>query len=333
MRHLNSPTRSVWRSIAILLAAVALASAVAHRKAPLEGAVLPMRDRSAEAFRVEIGNRSYPRAARDADGFLVTMPRPARSIVSQYWSIDEFVYSIVPPAYVRGVSESAHLELVSNAFPFVRQYRPIVASDPERVIRLSPDLILVSSSARADFTALVRSSGIPIFRMHTDFTSLDQLAETIRLVGYLTGEDAAARVEYDRFLAAIERAGSRRPVSMPPPRVLGFGGQYSYGTGTVFDDAVQKLGARNVAAEGGLRGYDGVNGEQIIRWNPEWIFTGANAGQTSQALARLMNDPAISLTEAARTGRIVVLDNRVFLPMSPFTTRLLEAMGDSLYGK
>lgn len=292
-----------------------------------------MRGRPAESFRVEIGGPSYPRKARDADGFIVQVPRPARSVVSQYWSIDEFLYSIVPPAYIAGVSESAHLEQVSNAFPFVRQYKPIVASDPERVIRLNPDLILVSSSARADFTALVRSAGVPIFRMHTDFTSLDQLAETIRSIGYLTGQDEAAAGEAARFLAALERARSRRPAALPPPRVLGYGGQYSYGTGTVFHDVVETLGARNVAAEGGLRGYGGVNGEQIVRWNPEWIFTGANEGQAAQTLSRLMNDPAVSLTEAARNGRIVVLDNRVFLPMSPFTAKLLEAMGDALYGK
>jgi iron complex transport system substrate-binding protein len=333
VRQSDSPDRKAWGGIAVLLAATALAATIAHRFAPAAGAVLPLRDRDPAAFRIETGALAYPREARDAGGFLVTVPRPVRRVVSQYWSIDEFLYSIVPPAHIRGVSESAHREAVSNVFPLVQRYRPVVASDPERVLRLNPDLILVSSSARADFTALVRSAGVPVFRMHTDFTSLAQLAETIRLVGYLTGEDSAAAAEHARFIAAIERARRRRPASMPPPRVLGFGGQYSYGTGTVFHDVVETLGARNVAADGGLRGYAGVNGEQILRWNPEWIFTGANEGQAPQTLARLRNDPAIALTAAAQSGRIVVLDNRVFLPMSPFTARLLEAIGDALYGK
>jgi iron complex transport system substrate-binding protein len=301
--------------------------------APLGGAVLPIRERALRPFRAETSGPSYPRQARDADGLFVRVAKPVRSVVSQYWSIDEFLYAIVPPAYITGVSESAHLQQVSNAYPFVRQYRPIVASDPERVVRLNPDLILVSSSARADFTALVRSTGIPIFRMHTDFTSLGELAETILLVGYLTGQDEAASSAHSRFVGAIERARSRRPAATPLPRVLGIGGRYSYGRGTVFHDVVETLGARNVAAEGGLRGYSSVNGEQIIRWNPEWIFSGANATQAAETLARLKGDPAISVTDAARNGRIIVLDNRVFLPMSPFTTRLLEAIGDALYGK
>lgn len=333
MRQHNLPFRAFPPSFAVLLCGVAVAAAVSHRMTPLSGAVLPIRERSPQPFRAGTSGPSYPRQARDADGLFVRVAKPARSVVSQYWSIDEFLYAIVPPAYITGVSESAHLEQVSNAYPFVRQYRPIVASDPERVVRLNPDLILVSSSARADFTALVRSTGIQIFRMHTDFTSLGELAETILLVGYLTGQDEAASSAHSRFVGAIERARNRRPAATPPPRVLGIGGRYSYGAGTVFHDVVETLGARNVAAEGGLRGYSVVNGEQIIRWNPEWIFSGSNGNQAAETLARLKSDPAISLTDAARNGRIIVLDNRVFLPMSPFTTRLLEAIGDALYGK
>jgi iron complex transport system substrate-binding protein len=333
VRHSESPSRPAWRSLAILLTGTACASVVVHFMAPLSGAVLPARQRAPVSLRLDLGGLAYPREARDADGFLVRVPRPATRIVSQYWSIDEFLYSIVPPVSVVAVSETSHLEAVSNTFPFIRHFKPTVASDPERVIRLNPDLILVSSSARADFTALVRSTGVPVFRMHTDFTSLAELAETIRLVGYLTGQDGAAEAERSRFLAALDRARSRRPESTRPPRVLGFGGRYSYGSGTVFHDAIQTLGARNVAAEGGLRGYDGVNGEQILRWDPEWIFTGANEGKEAETLSRLRNDPAVSLTSAARNGRIIVLDNRVFLPMSPFTARLLEVMGDALYGK
>lgn len=325
--------RSSPGSIAILLAAVTLAAVITHFKAPLAGAVLPLRDRDESPLRLDIGGLAYPRTARDADGFSVNVVQPVRSVVSQYWSIDEFLYAVLPPAYIKGVSQSAHLEQISNVLQQVRQFNPVVATDPERVIRLDPDLILVSSSARADFTALVRSTGIPVFRMHTSFTSLDELAETIRLIGYLTGQDESAAAEYRRFVTALDRARSRRPRSTAAPRVLGMGGQFSYGTETVFHDALETLGARNVAAEGGLRGYDGINGEQIIQWNPEWIFTGANEGQIEQTLSRMRNDPAISLTDAARNGRIVVLDNRVFLPMSPLTVRLLEAMGDALYGK
>lgn len=318
---------------ALVLAIAALAIAV-ERLAPVAGATKMVRQaQPGESSRIRLGEKSYPRTARDADDFLVQVARPVRRVVSQYWAIDEFLYSVVPPANVTGVSESAFLEKFSNVFGQVRQYRPVVASDPEKVVRINPDLILVSSSARADYTALVRSTGVPIHRMFTAFTTLDQVAEAIRLIGYLTGEDSAADAEYKRFVQAVDRARRRRPSGMPPPRILGLGGLNTYGSETLFHDVVRTLGGVNVGAEGGLRGYDTVSAERVLRWNPEWIIVGAEHDKTRQQLEKMMADPAISLTQAAQNGRILVIDYRIFLPMSPFTSAFLDLVGEALYGR
>jgi iron complex transport system substrate-binding protein len=317
----------------LLLASLGLLTAAVQHFAPAAGVIHPLRQvRPVAAAPVRIASPDYPRKAWDTDGFLVTVSKPVRSIVSQYWSIDEFVYSVVPPQYVTGVSESAYQERISNVYGHVARYKPVVATDPERVLRLNPDLILVSSTARADFTALIRSTGVPIFRMHTMFTTLEQVADSIRLIGYLTGQDQAAEAEYRRFQDAVQRARRRRPAGSKPPRILGFGGRYSYGDETLFHDIVKTLGGINVGAEGGLKGYDNVSTEQILRWNPEWIVAGADLGKGRQMLAKLMADPAISLTQAAQNGRIVVFDHHVFLPMSPITRLILDELGDRLYG-
>src|SRR6202041_2554377 len=122
-----------------------------------------------------------------------------------------------------------------------------------------------------------------------------------------------------------------RPPGSMKPRILGLGGRYGYGRKTLFQDIVTKLGGINVGAENGLVGYDSVNFEQIVRWDPEWIIAGAKTGDTKQVLATLMSDPAISLTQAARNGHILVIDNRVFLPMSPYTSVLVQAMAEQIY--
>ncbi len=145
------------------------------------------------------GSADYPRKAVDSDDYVVRVARPAQRIVSQYWAIDEFVYSVAPPERVVAVSESAYLPNISNVIRQVQRYRPAIATDPERVLRLDPDLLLVSSSSRQDFCALVRSADVPIYRVFTTFTTLAQVAETIRLTGYLTGEDDAAGKEVARF--------------------------------------------------------------------------------------------------------------------------------------
>jgi iron complex transport system substrate-binding protein len=283
--------------------------------------------------RIRTGKPQYPRNAVDSDEVTVSIARPAHRIVSQYWSIDEFVYSILPPQDVVAVSESAYVEEISNVYANVQRFNPAIATDPERVVALDPDLMLISNGGRADYTSLARSSGIPVYRIQTNFETLDKIEQNIRLVGYLTGQDESAGKEASRFHAAIEKAVSQRPPGSPKPRILGLGGRYSYGTKTLFQDIVTKLGGVNVGAENGLVGYDSVNFEQIIRWNPEWIVAGAKTGNTKQVLANLMSDPAISLTQAARNGHIVVVDNRIFLPMSPYTSIYVQVIADAIYGR
>src|SRR5215510_4197595 len=54
------------------------------------------------------GDAAYPRTATDAENYALTIARPTRRISSEYWSIDEYVYSVSQPQYVVSVSESAY---------------------------------------------------------------------------------------------------------------------------------------------------------------------------------------------------------------------------------
>jgi len=318
----------------ILLVAVvaALAAGVERYASPPGGLQLPLAYESEGDARIRMGRANYPRQAIDSDEVAVRVARPTHRIVSQYWSIDDYVYSVAPPQDVVAVSESAYVKSISNVYEKVQQFRPVVASDPERVLALDPDLMMVASSSRADYTSLARSSGVPVYRMQTMFQTLDQVEQCIRLTGYLTGNDDAAEKEARRFSEAIDRAKALRPANAPKPRILGLGGRYSYGRDTLFQDIVTTLGGINVGAENGLEGYDSVSFEQIIRWDPEWIIADSDPGKVKETLRALLADPAISLTQAARKGHIVVLENRVFLPMSPYTTLLVQAMAEAVYG-
>jgi iron complex transport system substrate-binding protein len=325
--------RTIAPPVLLILLVVAIAGAVHTYASPPGGLQLPVLEREDGDARIRTGKFQYPREAVDSDEVKVSIARPAHRIVSQYWSIDEFVYKILPPQDVVAVSQSAYAEEISNVYQTVQQFKPAVATDVERVVALDPDLMLVSREGRADYTSLARSSGVPVYRIETNFETLDEIEQNIRLVGYMTGQDESAAKEASRFHAEIEKAASLRTPGSPKPRILGLGGRYSYGKKTLFQDIVTKLGGINVGAENGLVGYDSVNFEQIVRWDPEWIIAGAKTGNTKQVLATLMSDPAISLTQAARNGHILVIDNRVLLPMSPYTSIFVQAIAEAIYGQ
>ena len=130
----------------------------------------------------------------------------------------------------------------------------------------------------------------------------------------------------------MARAVARKPAGIRPPRVLGLGGTYGYGSQTLMADILRVLGAENIAATNGMVGYDRVTDEHIVRWNPEWIVAGADRGQVAAVRERLLANPAIAATQAAQRRQIVVLDNNVFLPLSPFAAAFVDALSLALYG-
>ena len=322
---------SIGAPVVLLAAAVAIAVAVDRLVPPSELAGITLSSDEFGSPEIRTGSAAYPRQAVDSDGFTVRIGHPAQRIVSQYWSLDEFLYSVVRPERIVAVSPMAYEQSFSNVIGQVQQFHPAIAADVETVLRRDPDLVVVSNSATADLCALIRSTRIPLYRAYTNFTSLQQVAETIRLTGYLTGDDAGAARALARFHTEIARARSMRPSGAPPPRILGYEGGYCNGRGTLFDDVVKTIGGINVAAEGGLNGPDSVSTEQIIRWNPEWIVTGANRGLSKATLARLLADPGIALTQAARNGHVLVFENNIYQPMSPFTTLLMTRMAEAIY--
>lgn len=321
----------------ILLATLigTVATAVDRLASPPGGLQLarPASNYGSSAIRIdETAAPTYPRSSVDSDDLRIEVSGPTRRIVSQSRTTDEYLYSIVPPETIMAVSGSAYQQSSSNVYSYVTKFHPAIASDPERVLRLDPDLIFVSSTARADFTSLVRNTGVPTYRMFTMFTNLDQVAESIRAVGYLTGADEAARNEEARFRSGLAAALAMRTPGPARPRILGLGGSACYGRDTLFNDIVEKLGGVNVGAEGGVKGYENVGSEVILRWDPEWIVTASDPGKSEQARAELLADPAIALTQAARRGHILVFDNRILFTMSPFTLSLVKAMAEELYG-
>jgi len=319
-------------SLLLIVLTGTVAAAVGRFTSSVDGQRLLQWSQGQGTSAIHTGSPQYPRTAIDSSGYAVRIPRPPRRIVSQYWAIDEFVYSVVPPDRVVAVSASAYLKTVSNVYQYAERFHPVIASDPERVLRLDPDLILVSDTSRPDFCAIVRDAHIPIYRMFTSFTTLQQIADGIRVTGYLTGEDQRARDEENKFWATIQNANAMRPANASPPRILGYSGGFTYGANTLFDDVVRTLGGINVGGEGGLKGYDEATSEQIIRWNPEWIVTSADAGKEKQVLANLLADPGIALTNAARDRHILVVPTNVFLPMSPFTADFVTLLAEKLYG-
>lgn len=294
-----------------------------------QGTVPP--DASLTAARWGSEGTSYPRTLLDGGGELVTIPVRPRRIVSQTLGTDEILFDICDRGRIVAFSEVALDPKYSPLAPSLRDARALGTRTAEEIIQLDPDLIFVASYSRAELVDQLRSAGTPVFRF-TNFARLEEIAQNIRTVGRAVGEEARAEelaVRMERELEAI-RAGI--PTAVKPPRVMSYGRSgNTAGAGTSFDAIARAAGAVNVTAEKGLKGYPKISAEQLAEWRPDYIIVGAEAGKFEEAKRRLLADPAVAATDAARAGRIIALDNRYLLSVSHYVVRAVRALADELY--
>jgi len=290
----------------------------------------PTRTRVVDAA-VEEGD-PFPRTIADYYGDALTLDRAPQRIASQALTIDHFLLAIVPPERIVAMSNYARDERYSFAVDAAQRTDAVIATDTEAVVLRDPDVMLTAHSARADQVELARSAGIPVIRLLTIFDNFDQIAEQLTTVGRITGEDEKARAVVEEMRRRAEAAKALRPADAKPVRILALTVySSSYGKGSLFEYVVNELGAVNVGTEQGLGPYGQISAEQVASWNPDWIVAGAENASIEEVRERMLKDPGVSVTEAGRTGQVLVVKNREFLTMSHQSVELMESLAKAIY--
>lgn len=276
----------------------------------------------------------FPRTVTDDRGHQITIAARPKRIVSNSITLDGLLLAILDEDRIAAVSRYSLDRRYSDVAETAARLGLHSSESAEVALSLQPDLVFAGLHARAEWLDLVRHGSAPIYCVGDTVLTMPGLSELIRRLGYITGEDAraeelAASTEL-RFQHALDRAAV---ATGPRPRVLGYDRSlsYSYGTETIFHDIVSALGATNVGAEQGLVSYHRVSSEQIARWNPDWIVTGALPGDASSDQRTLFRDPGIAVTNAVRHGRIVVLPRHIFLSTSHRVIDLAERLAVALF--
>lgn len=276
--------------------------------------------------------RPFPRELRDAKGETLNLPREPQRIVSQTLGTDEILLAICPAERVVALSHLAEDANYSNVVEEARQIPNRTTQGPEQILQFKPDLIFVASYSRAETIELLHASKAPVFRF-ANFDSIADIKSNIRTIGYATGTDAAAEnliVQMDEALIAVR---ARIPKSESPVRVMSYDKLgYTAGSNTIFDDVVRAAGAVNVCAERGIKGFAKINSEKILEWQPDFLITGANRGTEKSVRDRLLEDPAVASSKAARAGRVIVIDSHHYLTVSQHVVGFVEDLANGLYG-
>jgi iron complex transport system substrate-binding protein len=207
----------------------------------------------------------------------------------------------------------------------------------EVVLRTHPDVIIDYGSIRPTYVSLAdrvqEQSGIPYILLDG---SLAGMPRALRALGALLGARERAEV-LARYAESVLADVDHRLRQVPPearPRVYYARGPNGLETGlkgSINVESLERLGARNVAAEGlGGGSLARVSLEQVLAWDPDLIVT-----IDAQFAAAVRADPLWKTLRAVREGQVYLAPTDPFpwIDFPPSVNRLigLRWLGAVLY--
>jgi len=180
----------------------------------------------------------------------------------------------------------------------------------EKVVALSPDLVLATSIHQRQIIPNLEQRGITVFALAPN--TLDELLEAITLVGKITGEEKGASNLVAGMRTKIKAVTDKTSglSEAQKPRVFYITWHdplKTAGVGTLLDELIQKAGGANVAWD--LNGYAGISLEAVIQANPEVIVAGTGMGTGADApLQFALTEPRLRNTEARLHNRVYPMD-------------------------
>jgi iron complex transport system substrate-binding protein len=265
--------------------------------------------------------------ALSAVGGASAAERPApKRVASLNLSADEVLTEILPPERLVGVTRWADDPDTSNVAGHVPKgaYR-FQRADMERLVALSPDLVILSEYTDADVVKLIEASGIRWHRMG-GLSSVSGVRQAILDLGGAVGEPAAAKRLVERYDATLDDL-ARRLEGASRPRVLYWSGGMTAGAGTAIGSLIETAGGINVGKEIGVEGIAPPGAERAFVADPDVVLVTSWPG----AVKEVKEHPLLSGLRAVRAGRIVVMPNRLVVALSQYTADACRDLASRLH--
>jgi iron complex transport system substrate-binding protein len=233
----------------------------------------------------------------DQLGRTVSLAKIPQRIISMAPSNTEILYAL-------GLGDKIVARTDYDDYPAEVTSKPSIGGfstpDFEKIISLSPDLIVAANLQWMDVITQLEEKGVPVLVI--DPKTIDQLLDGITLVGKATGVDAKAAEVVSGLRQRVD-AVSAKTASLPVtdrPRVLYIVWHDPLmvaGQGTLHDELIRVAGGTNVAS--GLSAFAQTNAEFIIDANPQVVIVGVGMyAEGDAAFKWAINSPDLASTDA-----------------------------------
>lgn len=266
----------------------------------------------------------FPRTVRTDLGEVTVAARPMR-IVAASTNAAEIALALAGPDRVAAVPD---YNLEDRHSPYAAEARQVeatvagIGSDPEQLLALDPDLVLITLAhgSEVDALELLQQAGVPTVALSRHPEDLDDVVEDVTLIGAALGEEEAAAehvADIRERVDAVRAAVAGAPAG-DPPRVAFISlwtdtGPYVAGPGTLNHDLLEIAGARNAMEDIGFTESGYLDPEQLAAAAPTHIVTRDAAGLgLAEVSGGFFDGAGLSGVPAIAEDRILVLPPGAF---------------------
>ncbi len=264
---------------------------------------------------------TFPVTVHAADGNVKITSRPT-AIVSLSPTATEMLYVIGAGSQVKAVDEYSD-------YPPGTPRTQLDGNNPnvEAIVQYKPDLVVMSDEAPS-VDKQIETLGIPVLsdpaaaNLSQEYAQFDEL-------GQATGHAAQAKAEVSKIKGQIARivASVHKPAHSETYYYELDQTYYSETSSTFIGQVLGLLGLHSIAdaAKGAAAsgGYPQLNGEFILKANPNYIFL-ADTLCCAQSRATVSARPGWSNLSAVKNGRILGLNDDIASRWGPRVVTLLS---------
>ncbi len=272
----------------------------------------------------------WPRAVIDAGGNTITLPAPPARIASVTIASDEILLSLIAPERLIGVTSLATDPGISNVAARAAAIEHHVIADPELLISLAPDLVIVATWTDPAVIDQLRDAGLNVFLMPMP-VGLEPIKEAARLLGSVVGAETAAEAMVARMddqIAAVSAAVNGET----PVRVLYLTpGNYTSGTPSTIAEVIAAAGGIDIAAEAGVSQFEPLGDEFLLEQDPDVILFSGWTPWDPAYVEAFLNNPVYAGLSAVQSGRVYLVNDAHLTTTSPYIAEGVADVAALLY--
>lgn len=227
-------------------------------------------------------------------GNTVSFDAPAEKIVSLAPAQTEIVFALDKGDKLVGRTDYCDYPAAAQKIESIGNYD---APNIEKIVSLSPDLVLATEYMDEDIKAQLEATGAKVLVFNSK--DIPNTVNTIQTIGKVIGaEDQAESLTKDMETKRQEIIEKAKTVTKKPKVFIDLGSFYSAGPGSQLDALLNDLGATNIAADTGSE-WPQMTAEAIISADPQVYYSLYSTAEEIKANA------GFDQIDAIKNGRIV----------------------------